>query len=225
MKHERPPELHSDLVSDLERHALRCQADLHKLDSEFQTRFATADAAGQLQLLEDYCVRRFNLLAEWTFPVAAAKNAGPARLSLYERLLLDARNAALHWLDTILGLDSVLGWGPADVRDECRSRVALLIEGHRNRWRGKVKETHLERLPPSPPVRHPNAAVIKRRRERVREYQRANDLSAAGLAKSVGIDQTAVRAVVREDRKRFLPAAQTRLLKVLGVSEDDWYQP
>ena len=67
-------------------------------------------------------------------------------------------------------------------------------------------------------------AIIARRRNAVRKYRTDHDLNAEGLARRLGMSPTAVRGVVREDRKRFSTETRTRLLMGLAISIEDWYR-
>jgi len=64
----------------------------------------------------------------------------------------------------------------------------------------------------------------QRRRLVVARYRKANDLTAVGLARSVGISESAIRGIVNEDKSRFSEATQLRLLQVLKVNRDEWYR-
>ena len=67
--------------------------------------------------------------------------------------------------------------------------------------------------------------VVQRRRQLIRNYKRENGLSATVFARRVGTSTTGVRAIIRDDRKRFSEDARDRLLKVLGLRLSDWFEP
>jgi hypothetical protein len=63
------------------------------------------------------------------------------------------------------------------------------------------------------------------RRAVVKEHRTKNGLSADQFARKVSICDTAIRGVIAEDRRKFAPAVQERLLNEMGVSKDTWYAP
>jgi len=68
--------------------------------------------------------------------------------------------------------------------------------------------------------------VISKRNARLRQFRRENDLTVPDFARRVGMSETALRAVVNEDRKRgFAGATRDRLLEALRVSLRKWYEP
>jgi hypothetical protein len=70
----------------------------------------------------------------------------------------------------------------------------------------------------------PSHVLVERRRLAVRKYRDDHDLDAVGFAQTVGISQTVVSAIIREDWKRFKRGAQEKLLKVIGMAREDWYR-
>jgi hypothetical protein len=70
-------------------------------------------------------------------------------------------------------------------------------------------------------------AVLKWRRKTVRMYRMERDQTAADLARHVGMDESAVRAIIREDRRasRCTDLSRDSFLAKLGISLNDWYAP
>ena len=67
-------------------------------------------------------------------------------------------------------------------------------------------------------------AVIARRWNTVKKYRTDHDLDAKGLALRLRMSPEAVRGIVREDRQRYSPETQDRLLMGLGIYKEDWYR-
>ena len=57
--------------------------------------------------------------------------------------------------------------------------------------------------------------IVDRRNRAVKEYLQEHDMSKLDLAERLGMDPSALRAIVREDWKKFSPDAQEKLLKLL----------
>lgn len=65
--------------------------------------------------------------------------------------------------------------------------------------------------------------VIARREALVSEYRVRKGLSAVAFSLRLGMSDTAIRGIIREDRTRFASAKQVKLLKELGVTRGEWY--
>lgn len=72
--------------------------------------------------------------------------------------------------------------------------------------------------------RPPSDQLVERRRRAARKYRDDHDLDTVGFARTVGISDTVVRAIVREDWKRFKRGTQEKLLVVIGMTREDWYR-
>ena len=72
--------------------------------------------------------------------------------------------------------------------------------------------------------RLPSRELVERRRRAVQRYRDDHDLSAAGFARKVGISETAISGIIREDRNRFNRGTQEKLLKVIGMTREEWYR-
>jgi len=70
----------------------------------------------------------------------------------------------------------------------------------------------------------PSAGVIERRHYLIQKHRNAHGLSAVGFARKVGISDTVIRGIVREDWKRFNRVTQEKLLRALGMTREDWYR-
>jgi hypothetical protein len=70
----------------------------------------------------------------------------------------------------------------------------------------------------------PSDAVIERRRNAVQRYRQDHELTAPGLARAVGVSETGITGIVREDWTRFSRATQDKLLTAIGITREDWYR-
>jgi ribosome-binding protein aMBF1 (putative translation factor) len=75
------------------------------------------------------------------------------------------------------------------------------------------------------PSSAPSSDVISRRKSWLKKYRSEKELSAEAFARKVGISETAIRGIVKEDRSRFADATRNKLLDVLGISLREWYGP
>ena len=69
-----------------------------------------------------------------------------------------------------------------------------------------------------------SADLVNRRWEVIRQYRDGHGLDAVGFARRVGVSDSVIRAIVREDRTRFKSAAQEKLLKTIGTTREEWYR-
>lgn len=69
----------------------------------------------------------------------------------------------------------------------------------------------------------PSEAIIQRRFARIRTYRRVNGLSAEGFARSLGMSESTVLAIINENRDRHAIDRRDQLLEYLGLSLADWY--
>jgi len=70
-----------------------------------------------------------------------------------------------------------------------------------------------------------SADVIGRRQKTLAAYRHKNHLTVQGLAHKAGMSEDAIRGIVKENRKKYAEATRDRLLKTLGISLRDWYEP
>lgn len=74
------------------------------------------------------------------------------------------------------------------------------------------------------PGRSVTADLIVRRRALVKAYRVKQGFTVADLARHAAMSDSAIRGVIQEDRSRFNDESQKKLLRVLGVSIDEWYR-
>lgn len=131
----------------------------------------------------------------------------------YARWLVGYANAWLDAVSQVLASHSpVLADGLlADLRARLASRV--------QHWRAEAHARAAAQV-----QRPPSAELVQRRRSIIQKHRAAHGLTAVGFARSIGMSDTGVRGIVREDWTRFNRATQERLLKALAVSREEWYR-
>ena len=72
--------------------------------------------------------------------------------------------------------------------------------------------------------RQPSPELVKRRRDAIERYRDAKGLDALAFARKVGVSESVIRAIVREDKTRFKSVAQERLLEAIGTTREEWYR-
>jgi len=72
--------------------------------------------------------------------------------------------------------------------------------------------------------RPPSDELVARRRRAVQKYRADHDLDAVGFARVVGISETALRGIIREDSSRFSRSTQEKLLAAIGMTRAEWYR-
>ena len=142
----------------------------------------------------------------------------------YDRWLVDYANA---WIESVSRLLTSLPppFPPEMVLADLRRRLAARV----HHWKAEARryrvqqEAHVAAAAPEV-QRPPSDELIERRRRAVRKYRDDHDLNAVGFARTVGISETAVRAIIREDWSRFNRDTQEKLLAVIGMTREDWYR-
>ena len=109
----------------------------------------------------------------------------------------------------------------ADLRRRLAARV--------HHWKAEARRYRIQQeahaAAAAPEVQKPPSdELVERRRLAVRKYRDDHDLDAVGFAQRVGISETAVRAIIREDWKRFNRGTQEKLLAVIGMTREEWYR-
>jgi hypothetical protein len=113
---------------------------------------------------------------------------------------------------------------PATILADLRRRLGARV----HHWRAEAlryrvqQEAHAAAATPVQPK--PSAELIKRRRDAVWKHRDAHGHNAIGFARRLGISDTVIRAIIREDRKRFTRARQEKLLAVIGMTREEWYR-
>ena len=111
-----------------------------------------------------------------------------------------------------------------DVLMETRNRLS----GRVHYWKAEVRryraqqEEHAKTAGDRPGA--VGAAIVKRRKRLIQEYRTAHGLTVADFARRLGMSETAVRGIIKEDRSRFAQDKRDKLLSVLGVSQSSWYR-
>ena len=146
----------------LESYGLLADAELQRLDAEFQRHTADSDLFASLELLEDYCPRRFSLCAELLLPLSVSQN--PAAIGpSYELALTQVTKKIERFLATVLRPL------PAKVRQRHRTDILLKLNASKLSWLAEAKRRHLERHPLPPTL-----AVRKKSRPRPRVDSRVD---------------------------------------------------
>jgi hypothetical protein len=114
---------------------------------------------------------------------------------------------------------------PEIVLADLHRRLAARVQ----HWKGEAHRYRLQQeehaAAAAPEVQQPpSLELVTRRRRAIKKYRDDHDLDALGFARMVGISDSAVRGIIREDWTRFDRATQDRLLSVIGMSRDAWYE-
>jgi hypothetical protein len=75
----------------------------------------------------------------------------------------------------------------------------------------------------APEIEPVSAATKEWRKRRLHTYYTQHDYTAQSLARRLGMDVSALRAIVREDRTKFSDDKQKALLEALDLSVQEWY--
>jgi len=212
-----------DFRAAVERVHLLFQAEADEIDSEFQARLADSGSLAPdawLALLEDYCLSKFDVDFRWLSPMAKATD--PDLKPSLEECLAFAEHRQLKFAA------NVLQDAKPEIRDRFLARLGLrlhaktsglLAEAKRNRFDASAQPKLPRVLPQVTP------AIVRRRKRLLADYRRKSGQTRADIARAVGIGDSAIGGIVREERKRFATETRDRLLKFLGVELEDWYQP
>ena len=101
MKRPREPQsLPPEIRAAFERFLHLRQAELHELDSAFFVQFADAQWPEALVMLERYCLKRFDVSAEYLRPLMASDR--PEAMSIIERNLKEMKKSSLDFVNRIL---------------------------------------------------------------------------------------------------------------------------
>jgi hypothetical protein len=111
---------------------------------------------------------------------------------------------------------------------ECRDRIAELQAGYgKQAWLNYAQRLEVaqgEEMKSASPKTgtKANAQTQVRRRELLKRYLADHNLSASGLARRVGISQTAIQGMVKGDRTRYSEQTLSTFLKHIGVQAGQW---
>jgi hypothetical protein len=101
-------------------------------------------------------------------------------------------------------------------------RVPELLALAERLWPATTETPVAPQIPAGPVAVTPT--VIARRKLAVQTYRSREGLTAGAMARKLGMNETTLRGIVREDSTRFGAANQAKLLAVLGLTRDDWYR-
>jgi hypothetical protein len=142
----------------------------------------------------------------------------------YDRWLVDYANA---WIESVSQL--LMSHAPPFSRGTVVADLHRRLTARVHHWKAEARryrvqqEAHTAAVAPEMP-QPPSKELIERRRRAVRKYGDDHELDAVGFAGAVGISDSVVRAIIREDRTRFKPAAQAKLLALIGMTREQWYR-
>jgi hypothetical protein len=172
--------------------------------------------------------------AEWMPTLVVSKFDVWARRGVQVVWTDDAVRQYDHWLvnyanDWIDAVSRFLTSHPPPfasetVLDDLRRRLA----GRVHHWKAEARHYRVQQEARAAAAtaevqRPPSDQLLERRRRAVRKYRDDHDLDAVGFARTIGISDTVVRAIVRDDWTRFNRGTQQKLLAVLGMTREDWY--
>lgn len=120
---------------------------------------------------------------------------------------------------------------PFSIEDSLRDLRAQLARRVQH-WKAKARryrtaqEEHAKQAASIAEVGEPvvSLALKNRRKELIKKYRRDQGLTAADLARRIGMSQSAILGIVNEDRTRFSEDTRNRFLQTLGFSLRDWYE-
>ncbi len=146
-----------------------------------------------------------------------------AQVASYDQWLLNYANA---WLDVLARRldESPPPFSVEEALIEARNRLGNRVQfwkGEGRRYRAE-QQAHAAASEPQKKVATKN--LQRRRRLLVQAHRREHGLTAEGFALGIGLSNSAVRGIVREDWTRFSEATRDKLLRVLGVTVDEWYR-
>jgi len=212
------------LLRDIEQER---RAELDALDSRFQDAFAEGDYATNLRRLSPYITQRFDLVADYLSQLAAAPDATYLDSTL-PKALETAKTKALKFAS--VALKNV----PKERRDDLKSQLDLKLNSRKLHWHSVARTLHRQTNPPpsveellpdnegtNPQV---TSAVIARRRALIKQFRLDHeDMTVPDFARHVGMSETAIRGIVKEDRRRYSVARRDKLLEKLCLTKDQWY--
>jgi hypothetical protein len=149
-----------------------------------------------------------------------------ADLQGYDRWLVGYANSWIE-LRRQFYTDNPPPFSLADMLTDLRKRLALCVEHWKaagRRYRAAQERQMLESPPTTGAPIEVSDGVVRRRKAMVAAYRNTHELTAVALAQRVGISQSAITGIVRENRKRFGQPRQDQLLTALGITREDWYR-
>jgi hypothetical protein len=142
----------------------------------------------------------------------------------YDRFLVDYANAWIESVSRLLAARRPPFSSESHLAD-LRRRLAARVHHWKVEARRHRIQQEAQAAAAAPEIQKaPAAELVERRRLAVRKYREDHDLDAVGFAQTVGISDTVVSAIIREDWNRFKRGAQEKLLAVIGMAREDWYR-
>lgn len=219
-----PPEIQRVL----EWYFLLLEAEQARIDSAFHERFATVDSTKVVALVEEYVLERFDVGAGLLAPALASPDT--ELIKCYEQALEGGVTKLLDYVKAVFQFwpDRAQQQVQFQISRKLRSRQLALISKAKlilfDQQRPAIRRAVDQVVSSSRDQLLAGQRVIHRRRL-IDKYRRAHDLSAAAFARRVGISATAIRGIVKDDRKRFSESTRDRLLRAIGVSRELWDGP
>jgi hypothetical protein len=140
----------------------------------------------------------------------------------YDRWLVAYAN---RWIESVAGL--LTSRPPPFPRERVLADLRRRLGARVHHWKTEARR-HRDLQEASDAAEateiRPSRKLVERRRRAVEKYRDDHDLDAVGFARRVGISDTAVRAIIRDDWSRFNRGTQEKLLALIGMTRDDWYQ-
>jgi hypothetical protein len=223
---ELPEDLPPEARAVVESYFLSLEARVARLDSAYHERFATVLWSDGGALLEEYVLARFTAVSE-AFPLS----------SFPAHLLQDATDKYLEGL--ACGVKEALDFAshalrafPEHLRHEAHSRISLKLSARSLAFQAAAKQyladtPHTMGRPATGLAevqRPPSDLLVERRRLAVRRYRDDHDVDAVGFARRVGISESGITGIIREDWSRFSRSTQEKLLAIIGMTREDWYR-
>lgn len=195
----------------------RAEGEVCRIDAEASSSLTPANADNWLPAL---AVSKFDVWARRGVKVVWTD----AAMRQYDRWLLDYANAWIEDVSRCLTAHPP-PFPPELVLTDLRRRLGARVvywKAESRRYRS-LQEAHAAAAVPAVP-RVPSGELVKRRRHLVQKHRGDHGFSASGFAQRVGISESAIRGIVREDWTRFNRATQDRLLTAINVTREEWYR-
>jgi hypothetical protein len=141
----------------------------------------------------------------------------------YGRWLVDYANA---WIESLFTRVTHLPRLPREMfLDDLRRRLAARVQHWKaEAGRHRVQHEALAAAAAPETLRPPSRELVERRRRAVRKYCKDHDLDAVGFARAVGVSDSVIRGIIREDRGRFDRGVQEKLLSLIAMAREQWYR-
>jgi len=213
----------------LQWYVLLLEAEFGRIESVFRERFANVGSEEVVGLVEKFHLERLDTGATWLSVVLGAPQHSEG-IHLFERFLEGAIAQSLKHVKAVFRHwpDAARQRVEFTISEKLRAKALALTAEAKfklfHQQESVVRETLTELQSKSSSQRDTERRTTYRRRL-IEKYRRDHDLTAAAFARKVGISDTAIRGIVKDDRKRFSEDTKDRLLSALGVSRERWDGP